>query len=128
MTTDTDARLYVLEEKVRGLEALLNERHSEVERRLGETNNAHAMAVAEKRRTDEALLKVQEGSVTKEMLDAFRQNIDQRINSLDLSRSMGTGRESAVEQTRVMVRWTIGLFVTVLLSGVVMLISRLWSQ
>jgi hypothetical protein len=63
------------------LDRLLAERHQETNRRLADLNNSHERATNEKRRTDEAALRVHENSVTKADLQAWKDEVNRRLDT-----------------------------------------------
>lgn len=70
-------------------ERLSQERYGEIRRRLDDLNNSHEKAVNEKQRTDEAALRVQERSVTKEELQTWKDEVNR---ALSLAQGAATAR------------------------------------
>lgn len=59
---------------------LEEERHHETDRRLGELNNSHEKATAEKKRTDEAAVQVQERTVSRIEFQAWKDEVNRALN------------------------------------------------
>lgn len=79
----------LFELRIAAMERLSLERYGEIRRRLDDLNNSHEKAVNEKQRTDEAALRVQERSVTKEELQTWKDEVNR---ALSLAQGAATAR------------------------------------
>lgn len=61
--------------RITAMEKLSLERYGEIRRRLDDLNNSHEKAVDEKRRTDEAALRVQERTVPRVEFQAWKDDV-----------------------------------------------------
>jgi len=97
-----------LEKHIEALKTLMIQRFTDHERRLEETNNAHALAVIEKQKTDAAAVKIQENAVTKTEWHQWKDDINRRLD-------VALGIATANATTRATMITVVGIIVAVLL-------------
>lgn len=67
-------------DRLASVKELIETQLTEIRRRLSDLNNSHEKAAEEKRRTDEAALKVQENAVTKEEVSRRFDEVNRRLD------------------------------------------------
>jgi len=70
-----------VEKHIDALDRLVSQRFEDHERRLNETNNAHALAVTEKQKTDAAAVKIQENAVSKAEWHQWKDEVNRRLDT-----------------------------------------------